>query len=593
MTLLSKASFLVTPNGYKEDKLYAAIPTNGDGDMTFTRATTATRVNEAGLIELVPYNIFLRSQELDNGIWTKANTTISANAITAPDGTLTADKLVPNAGLSAFKEIYQNVSTTTGQPYTFSIFAKAGEYTYLQLIGNGTGFGNFVFNVDLSTGLETFYDASSSTVNSRGIINYGNGWYKVFISVNAISTSSNRIAPQVIPAEDSIRGVTWTPDGTSGFYLWGAQLVEGTSALTYQKTVDRLDIPRIDYTGGGCPSILLEPQRTNLLTYSEQFDNAAWTKSASSITANTIVSPDGTVDADKLVENTANTAHNISRSQGVTTGASYAFTVYAKAAERSFFRFQSFNAIGDAENAVFDLATGTIFSQSGTSASTITPVGNGWYRCSVIVINDTDTSSTFSIQLYSDGTTSSYTGDGYSGIYIWGAQLEAGAYPTSYIPTTTASVTRNADVLSRDNIYTNNLIVGGGGTWFVHLINNTAFTADSNTGAIYLDTASFGYTNGLMLRKQTAGRIKLQTYLSASGSFVYTTTTDTVKILFKWNGVTADVFVNGAKVNSATLFPITNMQYLASNSAIYALIKETMLFPKPLTDAECIALTTL
>jgi hypothetical protein len=96
-----------------------------------------------------------------------------------------------------------------------------------------------------------------------------------------------------------------------------------------------------------------------------------------------------------------------------------------------------------------------------------------------------------------------------------------------------------------------------------------------------------------MLRKQTTGRIRLQTYLSATGSFIYTTTTDTVKILFKWNGATADVFENGAKVVSATPFTSTNMQFLASNSAIYALIKETMLFPKPLTDAQCIALTTL
>jgi hypothetical protein len=258
MSLLNSASLVVTPNGYKEGTLYSVIPNTTLGDMTVVRATTATRVNSAGLIESMANNVprldylnascpsllvepqrtnlLTYSEQFDNAAWTKSNTTISANAITAPDGTLTADKLVPSAVLSPYKEIWQNVSTTTGQPYTFSIFAKAGEYTYLQLIGNGTGFGSFAFNVDLSTGLETYYDSTGSTVNSRGIINYGNGWYKVFISVNAISTSSNRIAPQVIPAGNSVRGVSWTPDGTSGLYLWGAQFEVGSYATSYIPT---------------------------------------------------------------------------------------------------------------------------------------------------------------------------------------------------------------------------------------------------------------------------------------------------------------------------------------------------------------------
>jgi hypothetical protein len=95
MSLLNEASFLVTPNGYKEDKLYAAIPTNGDGDMTFTRAGTATRVNEAGLIELVPYNLLSRSEEFDNAVWIKGSgVSVTANTTIAPDGTLTADTLI-------------------------------------------------------------------------------------------------------------------------------------------------------------------------------------------------------------------------------------------------------------------------------------------------------------------------------------------------------------------------------------------------------------------------------------------------------------------------------------------------------------------
>jgi hypothetical protein len=84
MSLLNEASFLVTPNGYKEDKLYAAIPTNGNGDMTVTRTGTATRVNEAGLVELVPYNLLLRSEEFDNAAWSQRVPITAPNAIVSP-----------------------------------------------------------------------------------------------------------------------------------------------------------------------------------------------------------------------------------------------------------------------------------------------------------------------------------------------------------------------------------------------------------------------------------------------------------------------------------------------------------------------------
>jgi hypothetical protein len=179
-------------------------------------------------------------------------------------------------------------------------------------------------------------------------------------------------------------------------------------------------------------------------------------------------------------------------------------------------------------------------------------------------------------------------------VHLWGAQLEAGAYPTSYIPTTTASVTRNADVLSRDNIYTNNLIVGGGGTWFVHLINNTAFTSDAN-GNLFLDTASGGITNGINIRSiGTVARLYINFFTGGVSTFQYLTTADTVKLAIKWNGATADVFENGAKVVSATLFATTAMENLGGNGSDQPkYIKQMALFAKPLTDAECIALTTL
>ena len=445
MTLLSEASFLVTPNGYKEDKLYAAIPTNGNGDMTVTRATTATRVNEAGLIELVPYNLLSRSEEFNNALWIKGSgVSATANTTIAPDGTLTADTLIGASSidwsLSVLKVQPSTVFSST--TYTLSMYVK-------------------------SLGSTTF-QTTTPTQTLVGII-FG---------------------------------------GTDGdVAIWGAQFVEGSSAKTYQKTVDRLDIPRIDYTGGGCPSILLEPLRTNLLL------NSA-----------TVVTQTRTTTA------VANTL--------------------------SFY------------------GTGTI-TLSGTFAGTL--VGTGASNR----VSLTFTPTAGSLVLTVSGSCTN-------------GQLEAGAYPTSYIPTVASTVTRNADVLSRNNIYTNNLIVGGGGTWFVHLINNKVFVRDAS-GNLFLDTASGGITNGINIRSiGTVARLYINFFTGGVNTFQYLTTADTVKLAIKWNGATADVFENGAKVVSATLFATTAMEHLGGNGSDQPkYIKQMALFAKPLTEAQCIALTTL
>ena len=379
MTLLSEASFLVTPNGYKASKLYAAIPTNGNGDMTFTRATTATRVDENDLVSSVASNV-----------------------------------------------------------------------------------------------------------------------------------------------------------------------------------------PRIDYTGGGCPSILLEPQRTNIALRSQEFDDAAWFKlGTSSVSSNTTIAPDGSLTADTLSGATGTSVGGnvLRRNQIQNLSVDATLSIYIKSLGSTSFTIYMRNGL-----------SGAVQSQS------ITPNGT-WQRVTL-------TSNPNNGQVFFGNT----DGD----VAIWGAQLEAGAYPTSYIPTTTVSVTRNADVLSRDNIYTNGLIVGGGGTWFVHLINNTAFTNDAN-GNLFLDTASGGITNGINIRSiGTVARLYINFYTSGVNTFQYLTTTDTVKLAIKWNGATADVFENGAKVVSATLFATTAMEHLGGNGSDQPkYIKQMALFPKPLTEAQCIALTTL
>lgn len=196
--------------------------------------------------------------------------------------------------------------------------------------------------------------------------------------------------------------------------------------------------------------VLIEEQRTNLLTYSEQFDNVAWVKTRSSISANAIAAPDGTTTADKLVEDTTGSStHSALQTTSVTSGLTYTHSVFVKAAERSRIFLQlTTTRFPDACEAAFNLATGVIVSTGvGAVSAEIQYVGNGWYRCSVTGLCDSTGSTNFITYLDNGGSTS-YTGDGTSGLYLWGAQLEAGAFPTSYIPTVASQVTRAADQVS-------------------------------------------------------------------------------------------------------------------------------------------------
>ncbi len=212
------------------------------------------------------------------------------------------------------------------------------------------------------------------------------------------------------------------------------------------------DQPRIDYdpVSGECRGILIEEQRTNLLTYSEQFDNAAaWVKVNANVIADAVIAPDGTLSGDKLVEDTGYTNHYNRQPKTVVPGTIYTFSCYLKAGERTQGSLEIYTG-ATVYKAVFNLVTGAFITSAGVGSYVVTPIGNGWFRFAITAVASTTTLNGF---IYpASGQITNYTGDGTSGIYIWGAQLEVGAFPTSYIPTTTAQVTRAADVCSVNNL---------------------------------------------------------------------------------------------------------------------------------------------
>jgi hypothetical protein len=199
-----------------------------------------------------------------------------------------------------------------------------------------------------------------------------------------------------------------------------------------------------DATGGRDLTIL----PANLLTYSEQFDNAAWTKSRATISADAIAAPDGRTTADKFVEDgTASQTHQMSRGVSVTSGTPITLSVYAKAAERSRLStaFTNAGAFSTVQRATFDLSTGIASSTGGTPTVAIEALSGGYYRCS-ITATPTSTATATSILYLDNGSTVVYTGDGSSGIYLWGAQLVVGSDPLGYIG---VGATRAASVVWR------------------------------------------------------------------------------------------------------------------------------------------------
>jgi hypothetical protein len=390
MSLFDSASLVVTPNGVKDGKLYSIKPTDGSGDLSVTRATTATRVNSAGLVELVPRNLIQQSSAFNVSPWVNANVTLTSG-ITDVNGGNKAFRFQCSATNSY---VYNVISSTIGVQYTHSVYVRSISGTK---------------NIQLTDAYQG--GGVSTTVTTE--------WQRITLTLTA---TGNNIGIQV-----------WNESGAyaTDIYICFAQTEQGATATDYYPTTTRLNIPRLDYTNGSCPSILVEPQRTNLLTRSEEFNDSSWAVNAT-ITANTAISPDGTQDADTIL-GTGFIGKNILQS-GIHT-----FSVFAKAGTSNEIRLNVFDGTTD-RGVYYNLSNGTITSSYGTIiASNIVSYGNGWYR----IIITTNNATRSYVQIHRDSAQT---------CFIYGAQLESGAYPTSYIPTTSASVTRNADVISKTGI---------------------------------------------------------------------------------------------------------------------------------------------
>lgn len=192
-------------------------------------------------------------------------------------------------------------------------------------------------------------------------------------------------------------------------------------------------------------AVMVEEGTTNLALRSAEFDNAAWTTaSTATVTPNAEVAPDGTATADKLVEDTDSSQHYIRKGSTYVEGQPGSVSVFAKAGERSWM-YQQLSLPSGFKKAWFDLANGVVGQVEAGLTATIQDVGDGWYRCTTSTAAVGTTLFAFPAFISTGNGQQSHLGDGASGIYIWGAQAELKAYPTSYMQTVAATATRNAE----------------------------------------------------------------------------------------------------------------------------------------------------
>ena len=373
-----------------------------DPRVTFSRSTTAPYYGNTRV--LAEQNLQRYSQDFTNAGWQISNITVGTG-ITAPDGTTTANSLTITNATNYIQSINIPCNVSASTAYTASIYLA---------VSTGTASGNLVI-ADTPAYATTTQAVSLTTTWQR------------FTVIR--TTSANATQAYII--------LNSFPNGAV-IYAWGAQLEQRSSATAYNATTTSaltnyipqlltapINAPRFDFnpTTGESLGLLIEQSSTNLLTYSQDFSNAVWTKTNATITTGANIAPDGTQTASKLIESTSTGGHNVSNLVTVISATNYTSSIYAKASERGYIlMFDNNLGVGK----YFNLFTGTILGNfgAGPASATITPVGNGWYRCTITNTTTSTNQTGVNVYISTDGSSISYTGNGYSGVYLWGAQLE-------------------------------------------------------------------------------------------------------------------------------------------------------------------------
>jgi hypothetical protein len=472
----------------------------------FTRGSSATVVGSDGLVQFAPNNLALYSGQLVIGTGWAANTTPSVTSIVdglGPDGNNayevteianTGTHVLFNTGGTGTSGATSVVSGTT---YTGSIFIKkvAVSVDWIQLSFSTVGFGSDQYaNFNISNGTVGNFSSSSPQIQDAG-----NGWYRCSISVVATATTtttSNLFLAFTNNTDTTSRLLSYAGSTANKILAAMCQFEIGSTVRPYNQTTTAVFYgPRFDHDPVtlACKGLLIEESRTNQIIQSEDF-GTTWSTDGGrvAVATNVIASPSGATTADKITENNIILDRRILIG-GVTAVAStvYTYSCFLKAGERDVAQLAFGGIFGNQyQNFIIGgVNAGALGSGSGITSPQIIALPNGWYRCTATITSAGAGATQVTIGPADSSTLGkwgAYLGTVGSGIYAWGAQLEAGAFPTSYIPTTTASVVRSADVCS---------ITGSDFTGFYNQSEGTVYT-ESRPATVNGTTTTFGLSNG-------------------------------------------------------------------------------------------------
>ena len=571
MSIYDKASLVLIPSGTKTSKVYSQKPVNGDGDFTFSRSTAATRVNADGNIEKETQNLLLQSNTFDSGVWSNDDTTETGGQ-SGYDGTSNAWKVVGNTNASRHY-IVQSISKSGVN--TWSLYAKASGHSYVQF-GSGSTTNQYV-NFDLSDGSignigSDFFSAIAEDI--------GGGWYRLSV-VDKISTNGFYIS--LVSSKTAGWLESWSmSNATDGIYIQDAQLEQGLVARDYIETTTAAveggitdNVPRLDYTDSSCPALLLEPQRTNKLSNSEYINSGStWVEdNGADCTPNYSTSPEGVDNATRVqLDNSG--AFSLTR----------IYHDFVPNASNDTASFYAKSNTGSSFGIVIYLRDSGFGAVRGFKTITIT---NEWQRFD-LTADCSGASGNVMFLIYN--TTANENWD----FLMYGAQVEAGSYATSYIPTYGTSVTRNEDACTKTGI--SSLIGQSEGTLFVEV---AAIASESSNKRISIsdgtnnNRVTLSFTNASITAFVVSGGI-----VSVANSLGISTPEEKHKIAVAYKENDFVVYVDGMQVLADTSgdVPVSMSEFKFSDGSgllFFGNVDQSLLFKTRLSNEELAALTTI